>query len=291
MWSRTSANYTSEKFDLFDNKYSLQDGYQVVCTPDTEAPEVLAHPDVPKPNDRHPHGINAFVRARSPERVSPIMWMVTIGYEGYDFDQGSVDVEWSDTTSTEPIDRDINGNAIVTACGEPVMGLTVELADPVVTIRRKFLFLNQYAIGQYRHATNSDDFLGWPPGTARLVGYSATNKFKYGAAEELWDVTARIQFRYPYGGASAAQAWHKRWRHEGLYVRDPIMGPNPVPPPAQVIVGYHFPRRARDINGLEVSTPVLLKLDGQEERDPNAAQFLYTQVYNSLPFSVLGLLT
>jgi hypothetical protein len=276
MWSKTSANYTSEKFDLFDNKFTLQDGYQVECTVDTEAPEVLAFIDVPKPGDRHPHGINAFVRSRSPERVSPIMWLVTIGYEGYDFDAGSVDVEWTDTESSEPIDRDWFGAAIVTANNEPVEGLTAQLADPVVVIRRKFLFINQYVVGKYRHAVNSDTFLGWPPGTAKLVGYSASNKFKYGAMEELWDVTCRIQFRYPYMGATAAQAWYKRWRHEGIFVNTDGTALTT--------------QRARDHLGQEVSKPVLLKADGQQETNPNNAIFIYTRVYDSLPYSVLGLL-
>ena len=273
MWSRTSANYSSEKFDQHDTNYSLQDGFQVVATVDTEAYEVLAHADIPKAGDQHPSGINAWVRERVPERTSPILWTVTISYQGYDLDLWSFDLEWTDTTSTEPIDRDYNGRAIVTANGEPVEGLTVELADPVAIINRKFLFVNQFAIGEYRHATNSDTFLGWPPGTARLVGWSSKSKFKYGAQTELYDVTARFQFRYPYAGATDAQAWYKRWRHEGLYVK--IGG---------------VVQRARDPQGLEVSKPVLLKADGTQETNPDNAVFNYTQVYGSLPFNALGLI-
>lgn len=273
MWSNTSGNYTSEKFDQFDTNYSLQDGYMVVATQDTELPEVLAHPDMPKAGDQHPAGINAWVRGRTAQRQSPILWLVTISYEGFDLDLWSFSLEWTDSTSTEPIDRDIDGRAIVTECGEPIQGLTVEIADPVAIITRKFLFVNQYLIGAYRHATNSDTFLGWPPGTARLVGWSSSSKFKYGAQTELYDVTARFQFRYPFGGATEAQAWYKRWRHEGLYVKS-----------GGVI------QRARDPQGLEVSTPVLLKTDGTQETNPDNAVFKYTQVYGSLPFNALGLI-
>lgn len=272
MWSGSSAQYTSEKFDQFDNSFSLSDGYQVLTSADTEQPEVINASGVPQAGDRHPSGINAFARSRSAQRVSPIMWLVTIGYEGYDYDLGSTDVEWSDTVSSEQIDRDYNGDAILTVNNEQVDGLTMEIADPVVVITKKFLFINQYAIGEYRHATNSDTFLGWPPGTARLVGYSAKNKFKYGGMEELWTVTARIQFRYPLAGATAAQAWYLRWRHEGYYEK----------------VGGRV-ERARDLNGLETSRPVLLKVDGTREEDPSLALFKYTQVYGSLPYSVLGL--
>jgi hypothetical protein len=201
------------------------------------------------------------------------MYMVAVEYEGYTFDPSTVVVKWSDTESSEPIDRDYFGAAIVTANREQVQGLTMQIADPVVTIKRQFGFINTFAIGPYRHATNSDEFLGWPAGTARLVGYQADNKYQFGGAAQLWDVTARIQFRYPLMGATAAQAWYLRWRHEGTRVkRGGVIG------------------KGVDERGQEITTPVLLKADGTQEFDPDAALFIYTRVYNSLPFSVLGLL-
>jgi hypothetical protein len=42
--------------------------------------------------------------------------------------------------------------------------------------------------------------------------------------------------------------------------------------------------------GQEVTKPVLLKADGTVETDPAAAVFNHTQVYDSLPYSGLGLL-
>jgi len=273
MWSRSGGNYQSQKFDQFDTTYTLQEGFQVLTTVDTEAAEVLAHADVPKAGDQHPSGVQAFVRNRSPERISPIMWMVVVDYEGYDFDLGSMDLSWSDAETSEPIDRDYNGYAIVTVNGEPVEGLTVQIADPIVTVKRKFLYVDQYAIGPYRHAVNSDWFLGWPPGTARLVGWESDAKFKYGGQLDLYDVTARIQFRYPFAGATAAQAWYKRWRHEGIYVKiDGVL------------------QRAKDHLGQEVSKPVLLNEDGTQKTNPDTAIFRYTQVYGSLPYNALGLI-
>jgi hypothetical protein len=149
----------------------------------------------------------------------------------------------------------------------------MDVADQIVVIRRKFSSVNPPAIRQYRRATNSDTFLGWPPGTARLVGYSAKNQFKFGAEREAWDVAARIQFREPFAGTTPAQAWYKRWRHEGLMVR------------AGAVI-----RRAIDSLGQEKTKPVLLKLDGTEEANPDAAAFIHTQVYGSLPYSALGLI-
>lgn len=271
MWSRTGAKATSGKYDPFPTEWSHTTAFQVVHEVGDDEETIAGAAELPNYGDRHPTGVDSFLRSKQLTQISPILSVVECGYEGKAFDAG-VDIEWSDTNSTEPIDRDFNGVAILTENGEPVDGLTMDIADPVVVIRRKFFTIDQYAIGAYRHATNSDPFLGWPPGTARLVAFSAKNQFKRGAPEEQWDVTARIQFRYPLAGATAAQAWYKRWRHEGLYVK--VNG---------------VVRRALDPFGQEVTKPVLLKADGTQETDPNAALFKYTKVYGSLPYSALGL--
>ena len=181
-------------------------------------------------------------------------------------------MKWTDTSSTEGIDRAYNGNAIVNANGEPVDGLTMEVADQVVVITRKFAAISTYAIAAYRRSTNSDVFLGWPPGTARLVGFDASNQFKLGAINERWTVSARIQFREPYANTTAAQAWYARWKQEGYYVK----------------VGSVI-QRAR-INGQDAVKPVLLKSDGTLETNPANAVFVHTQIYGSLPYGALGLI-
>lgn len=272
MWSKEGGSGESEKYDSFATKFSHTEGYQVLAQIGDSPEDVLAATGIPAYGDRHRSGADSFVKSKSAEPLGPIFWAVTVNYEGSRFDS-NVDIEWTDTTTSEPVDRDYDGNAIVTANGEQVEGLTYELSDPVVVIRRKFLLFNAYSVGPYRHATNSDTFLGWPPGTARLVGFSAKNQFKFNMPLEQWDVTARVQFRIPYMGATAAQAWYKRWRHEGMLVR------------SGGIIG-----RATDGMGQEVTKPVLLKADGTLEPNENAALFQYTKLYGSLPYSALGLI-
>lgn len=272
MWSRRGGSGTSLKYDNFPTVWSHTASYQVVADIGENEETVGGAAGIPAYGEQHPTGVDSFVSSKQVDQVSPIMWIVTVGYDGKAFD-ANVDISWSDASSNEPIDRDFDGAAIVTANGEPVDGLSMEISDPVVTIKRGFFSVDTYAIGAYRHATNSDTFLGWPPGTARLVGYTANNQFKFGAPLEQWDVTARVQFRYPLAGASAAQAWYKRWRHEGLYVKY-----------GSVV------RRALDNLGQETTKPVLLKADGTQETDHDSALFIYTQVYGSLPYSGLGLI-
>jgi hypothetical protein len=288
MWSKEGGTFTSEKFDAFAATYALTEGYQVLVDVGTSILEVATATGIPQYGTIHSSGIFAHVNDIKPEQVSPILWMVIVGYSGENPYTGAVDVEWSDVSTSEPIDRDYDGAPIVTSNTEPVEGLSFDLADQIVVISRKFLSINTVAIAEYRHAVNSDTFLGWPPGTAKLVGYSAKNMFKSGAPQQLWDVTARIQFRRGLMGATDAQAWYKRFRHEGIYVRNLIE--NPAVPGA--LIPDPDPRnssRARDINGQEVTKPVLLKPDGTQEFDPNNAIWLYRKVYGSLPYSGLGL--
>jgi hypothetical protein len=285
MWSKEGGSGESEKYDSFATRFSHTEGYQVEAEIGDSPEDVLAATGIPNYGDRHRSGADSFVDKKDAQPMGPIFWVVTVSYKGQRFD-GNVDVEWTDTTTSEPIDRDYDGRAIVTAVGEQVEGLTYELSDSICVIRRKFFLFNAYTASLYRHATNSDTFLGWPPGTGRLVGFSAKNQFKFNQPLEQWDVTARIQFRRPYMGATEAQAWYKRWRHEGLYSRDyyvDISGDVPVTVPLDTW------SRARDPLGQEVTKPVLLDQLGLQEYNPDNAVFIYTKLYGSLPYSALGL--
>jgi len=272
MWSKTGGSLSSEKLTAIDQVWGVTEGYQVLADIGDSVDVVVAGAGIPRIGNQHPTGIDAYVESVSPEQISPIFWQVMVGYRGL-VNDSAVDIEWTDSQTTEPIDRDFYGRAIVTANNEPVEGLSMDIADQIVVIRRRFLSIDTAAIGAYRRSTNSDTFLGWPPGTARLVGFSAKNAFLTGAPNERWDVTARIQFREPYANTTPAQAWYKRWRHEGLYVK----------------VGSLI-QRAVDDQQQEVTKPVLLKADGTQETNPNNAVFIHSQVYGSLPYSALGLI-
>jgi len=272
MWSKEGGSGESEKYDSFATRFSHTEGYQVEAQIGDSPEDVLAATGIPAYGERHRSGADSFVISKDAQPLGPIFWIVTVNFTGSRFD-GNVDVEWTDTTTSEPIDRDFIGSAIVTSAGEQVEGLTYELSDSICIIRRKFFLFNAYTASLYRHATNSDTFLGWPPGTGRLVGFSAKNQFKFGMPLEQWDVTARIQFRRPYMGATAAEAWYKRWRHEGLLA----------------IYDGEGIRRVTDNLGQEVTKPVLLDDLGYVEPNPNNAVFRYTKIYDSLPYSALGL--
>jgi|694.fasta_scaffold03631_35 hypothetical protein len=268
MWSRFSSSVSADEV-------SVEVGYQIVveAVPETSLYEVYAAPGLPAMGSQYSDDFPyIYAASASVERVSPIMYLMTINYTGQggsgeNNDFGGVNITWSDAESEQAIDEDWNGNPIVTVLNEAIEGVTMNIADQVVTIQRKFLAFSPSAVHAYRHSTNSDTFLGYPPGTGRLIAYSATSQ-----NGGIWDVSASIQFRYPYR-TTPAKAWYARVRHEGYYIKKD-----------------NKKIRALDEAGEPMTRPVLLKQDGTEETEKENAFWLEVQRYGSLPYNALGLL-
>jgi hypothetical protein len=236
---------------------------------------------LPLVGDLYPGTFAIDCKTLTPERVSPIMAIVTANYSGEsgptDGTSSPIDlpysIEWGGSTTDEAIDEDWNGKPIVTKNGEPIEGLTERLTDDVVTIERAFLTVNRYALRAYRRATNSDTFLGWPPGTARIMDDNAKAVF-VGGVIKYWNVRATIQFREPFR-TTPDKAWYKRVRHEGILVRDT--------PGAEPDIAFGLKTKT------PVTKPILLKADGTRETNPDNAHWLEFQTLGSLPYNALGL--
>lgn len=280
MWSRRSGGSTLSE-DGKERSVSIREAYQVVCSAGDEVGTILAASSLPRIGSLFSGTSFVVCRSHSPTCVSPVLWIVEVEYSGKVGPNGETDnplnappeITWSDVETDEPIDEDIDGNPVVTENLEPIDGLTMKLADNVVTIKRNFVTFNAFGTSAYRHSVNSDTFLGYPPGTARLIKYSAKN---VAATPVLpwgyWEVTATIQFRRGIR-TTDAKAWWKRVRHEGYYVLE-----------GSAIV------RAVDANKEPVTRPVLLQSDGTRETNPANAHWLEFQVYSSLPYNALGLI-
>jgi len=284
MWSRTASSARLE--DNFRKlTCSFKECFQVVCSYDAEAIEIYSATDpttgvhIPLRGDTYPGTTSIYARTVSPQRVSPIMWLVDVDYEGWIGPGGPedhplnappiLDYDWIE--SEEEIDEDFDGYPIVNANYEPIEGVKTEIYDLVLNIQRNFATYNTFALAPYNRATNSDNFNGWPPGTARVKTKAKQVLTDFAG---YWQVSASVRFRYPYR-TTAAKAWYSRVRHEGFYVRPTAGG---------VIV------RACDGYQRPVNKKILLKADGTRETDPNNAYWLEIKKLDSLPFSALGLL-
>lgn len=280
MWSRQSGS--AESPDGKQRILTMQRAFTVTLDASDPLEVCYTAAGLPLVNDPYPGTFFVICRNLSPQRVSPIMAIVTASYSGEigptDASSSPVDnvavISWRNATTDEAIDQDWNGKAIVTKNNEPIDGVTERIADQVATIERNFVSINMYAIRAYLKSSNSDTFLGWPAGTARLMEYSASNQITDGAAG-FWKVSATVQFREPYN-TTADKAWYKRLRHEGYLVRD-TAGDEPH-------IAWDEKTKT------PVTKPILLKEDGTRETDPDNAHWLEFQTLDSLPYNALGLI-
>jgi len=136
------------------------------------------------------------------ERISPFLYELTAEYErtyaGQEGDENPLaapaEWHWGSVASTEQIDRDINGKAIQTPVGEqfdPPVILTIN--DPSLTITRNELFFNPAVIIDYQDAVNSDYFLGFAPGIARVASIDGITQHQ--GDWNYWQVSYQILFR------------------------------------------------------------------------------------------------
>lgn len=281
MWSRSSSNA------------ALEDNFRKITASFTEAYQVLHDPNEPKINIYQANGIPragqpfpsfpfCYADTASIESVSPTYSIVTIVYNGEiannEYEPSPLfappKIDWDDTETEEEIDQDINGNAIMTANHEPIIGIKRPIPDQTLTIRRNMAFFSPALQSQYRQAVNSDLFMGWPPGSARMTKFAASNVYDQNIG--YWEVTGQFQFRFPYR-TTFYKAWWKRVRHQGFYIR------------AQTPAGIKIVRAVDEALREPVTQPVQLDRDGYPLTG-GAAYWLEFQIFNYLPFNALGLI-
>lgn len=279
-WSRTSSEGSSSDGKTFSVAFT--EGWQVVHSADATEIEILNAPGLPQVRDFYPSTFVPCTKVGPVSKLGPIYSIVMIQYDGEVGPAGTQDppenklpeYTWSDTTSSEEVDQDVDGNPIVTAAGEPISGVTMDIADQTLTITRNYITFSPWLTHQYRHSVNSDTFASYPAGTARLVGFSATNELSDNGAYQYWKVNAKVQFRYPYNTTSA-KAWYSRVRHEGYYC---------------LKAGIDGKQRAVDATGMPVTKPVLLTTAGYEEKVADNATWREFKLYQALPYAALGLI-
>lgn len=281
IWSSESEASLKDGFKTFE--FSPIRIFQYTCSADATNVELYGASGLPAAGSPHPDAPFVFAETARVRRISPILAECTIRYKGKTpaNDQGgdptsqNAYVEsWSDVEVEEEIDVDFDGNAILTAAMEPVTGIKAVFCDQVATIKRNIPLgsYNPYTAAVYRRSVNSDTFLGWPPGTAKIMrlGVRSVNQSYY-------DMTAQVQFRIPYLTTSA-KAWYSRWRHEGFYHKiTETIGGSPV---TKII-------RAVDSQKKPTQKKVLLDVDGFKLADGATPIWKETKRYGSQSFSAL----
>lgn len=223
-WSKTGSSRGSEDFRNFTATF--KEGYQVVHSVDASENEILSSIPVTL-GDYYPGSFAKCTKVGDVSKVGPIFSIVPVEFQGKSGPLGTTDnplnapaiIDWDHTTSTEPIDSDVNGMPIVTANGEQITGATMDICDTVLNIQKNFAVFTPWIQQVYLHSVNSDVFASWAPGLGRMKVLKAkeqkANGFSY------FSVTASIHFRVPYN-TTAERAWWGRSRHEGFYERPAV---------------------------------------------------------------------
>ena len=224
-WDRRTTGDESQ--DGLRYNFNASTGLQVVHSYDTTELEILLDSRVTQLGQRY-STTYAVCKKRSISKVGPIMSIVACEFAGERGPSGPDDnplnkpVEWdeSQSTTSEPIDSDARGRPIVTANGEQITGLTMDLSDSVYTFKKNFATFSRFAIQAYLRSVNSDVIVigddTFLPGTGRMK--SCTRKRMQFQDFSYYEVAATVQFREPYNTTSA-RAWWGRSRHEGFYER------------------------------------------------------------------------
>ena len=299
MWSNAGGDFAStDNFRKFTG--AINSAYQVFTTYDATLLDVLQAPGIPAAGSSYSADF-PFVYAEQarPEKISPVYWIVRVAYSGEVSFGGQNNqpqspvvtpavIDWDDVEVEMEIDEDYDGKPIVTPNGEAINGVKRLFADQTVTIQKNMLMFNPFVQGRYRQSVNSDSFLGWPPGTAKMQKFQAKSvRSSEVNGGGYWQVLAVIQFRYPYR-TTPEKAWYSRNRLEGYYKRVALPGPpvNGVQPSAII-------RATRA--GEPTAKPVLLDPQGfqladVDPPDPQTAHWLEVKLYEPLSYNALGLL-
>ncbi len=129
MWSRQSGGASSP--DGKRRIVNMTKAFTVTLAPTDPLEEVYNAADLPLVNSVYPGTLFVICRDLKPQRVSPIMAIVTAEYNGEigpgDISSSPIDnpviVTWSNNVTEMEIDEDWNGMPIVTANNEPITGL------------------------------------------------------------------------------------------------------------------------------------------------------------------------
>jgi len=281
MWSRDGGSVTAMQDDNQFREYMRTTAYQVLSDdPEENLNAIENAAGVPEIGDAYPTSNIAFCVSKTTSKIGPVFWQVQVEYKGDDsFLRNRPIIKRRGIITSEPIDVDFDGRAIVNVNNEPVEGLSRDIADLQVTVTRNFASIDDEIATNYLMASNSDTWYGKAPGRVRMVDYTVDEVFRNSTSTvpDYYVVTATMMVRRPYLTTSA-QAWYIRYRNEGMLEK----------PDTGIFAGKIVPAVAE--SGEYATRPILLKENGAREDNPANAHFIYAKVYDSLPYNALGLL-
>lgn len=228
-----------------------------------------ADSDVPQVGDPHPFSPWIFVTNRSVAVAadSPLAFRVTVNYTEIEspLEQPTI-IEWLSASTTEPIDTDISDNAIVNSSEEPFdPPPTEEFDDLLLRGIYNVAVFDPVGAANYKNAINTDFFLGFAPGLAKVITY-VSREIKAITGNFYVEVTVEIQFR--------KTGWKRKFVDQGYRIKTGTDDDNK--PTYEEI---------KDDEGNLITEPVFLDGNGQKLDDDDAVVRLEFDTKPQLPFT------
>lgn len=247
---------------------------------------------VPQKGDQYPgDGFLRVVKRRAKRGTGTFIYEVTCNYlhrwgERAESAEDPLikkpEISWLSAVTNEPIDRDINGNAILNSAKQSFdPPITKDFYDLVLRYVRNERDFSQRQASEYKGAINSDSFLGFAEGLAMCTIFDGQKIY-----DEKWrdyyQVTYEFQFRIDKTSGEGVIGWKRRILDQGFAE---YIGADSDDKPE------HEENKDKDTRKL--SEPTLLdgngkKLgDGTWENFGHKAVFLKFDLCRKKPFSAL----
>ena len=248
--------------------------------------------DLPSEHDTHPLNNSLRVTSINTTQKSVIYYESKVTYSTKPFRQGqendsalqfAAELEYFSATELKRVDDDFDGNPLENNETREQFSMEVEQVDLGVTIKKNMLVFNGVSIYLFTNKVNSDTFLGFPPGTAKIHSIQANTAVEDDVT--YYEVTVQILFRQARANQSPEFAWYQRIKHEGYYAmfngnKARIYQKNAAP--------YDLTDDPTDATA--ITQPVLLKENGEILGENDTPYFLLVKQYGQTPFANLGLL-
>jgi len=233
---------------------------------------------IPKEKMRHPYFLNLFCSGVNVARKTGLHFEVTANYESAPYKDADnpqsplnepTEVSFFSISTEGEVKNDINGDPIRNTAKTPMSGITRTFSDLGIRLTKNFATFDPASFYLYIDTVNSDTFLGFPPGTLKLMSITADEQ--YYEENPYYKVSVEIHARKPYGDTPNDKAWYARWLNEGLQELDDNGEQRDIAP-----------------NGFKVTEPKSLDEDGHVFQDQEEGIYKYTELYEKQSFSSLG---
>ncbi len=223
---------------------------------------------IPQIGEAHPFSPWIFVTNRTVavNALSPLAFKVTVNYTEIEnpLEQPTI-IEWLSASVTEPIDTDIDDNPIVNSSDEPFdPPPTEEFDDLLLRGVYNVAVFNPVDASIYKGAINTDFFLGFDPGQAKVVTY-ISREIKAITGNFYVEVTVEIQFR--------SDGWKRKFVDQGYRVKTGVD-----------IDGKPTYEEIKDDEGDPITEPVFLDGNGEKLDDGDPVVRLEFDTKPQLPF-------